>query len=327
MTEIMNASATPDLGIIIPCYNEEAVLNLLFQRLKDLPDHVNANLSFLFVDDGSRDSTWSLIENFCANNSHAAAIRLARNFGHQTAVSAGLANIDTELVGIMDADLQDPPEFFNEMIEAWREGNDVVYAVRTNRKEGPLLKFAYWLFYRLLKKVANIEIALDSGDFALLDKSVVDEMNNMPERNRFVRGLRGWVGFTQIGIPYERKSRAAGEPKYTFRKLLGLAMDGLISFSSLPLKLSGWLGWSAATVGFLYLLVELYKKLFGDQPPDGWASTIALITFFGGVQLIMLGIIGQYLGRVFEEVKQRPVYVAREKAGWISDQELKQPGK
>lgn len=316
----------PELTIIIPCYNEESVLPLLFDRLTSLPKHVDAEIKYLFIDDGSKDQTWNLLASYSDENPSAAAIKLSRNFGHQTAVSAGMANIKSGLVGIMDADLQDPPEFFQDMIQAWRNGADVVYAIRKNRKENFILKIAYWFFYRLLKKMANIEIALDSGDFALMDEKVVEWMNTMPEHNRFVRGIRGWVGFNQVGIEYNREARAAGKPKYTLSKLISLAMDGLISFSSLPLKLSGWIGFLAALFGFIVLLYELIKFYFGSAP-SGWASTFAAIVFFGGVQLFMLGIIGQYLGRIFDEVKQRPIYVSQTASGWLKDQNLIQPGK
>lgn len=305
------------LGLVIPCYNEQQVLPLLFERLLAFKEQLNMEVKVVFIDDGSRDTTWEQLFQFCEEHSFAAAIKLSRNFGHQTAVSAGLANIDTDLVGVLDADLQDPPELFIEMMSKVREGYHVVYAVRKNRKENVLLKFAYWLFYRILKKVANIDLALDSGDFCLMTRDVVYWINQMPEHNRFVRGLRGWVGFKQIGIPYDRAGRAAGETKYSLRKLMGLAMDGLISFSSLPLKISGWMGFFAAFLGIIYLGIEFIKFFFYEKPPSGWASLIGVIVFFGGVQLLMLGIIGQYLGRVFDEVKQRPIYIIEQKAGFL----------
>lgn len=305
------------LGLVIPCYNEQQVLPLLFERLLAFKEQLNMEVKVVFIDDGSRDSTWKQLFQFCEEHSFAAAIKLSRNFGHQTAVSAGLANMDTDLVGVLDADLQDPPELFIEMMSKVREGYHVVYAVRKNRKENVLLKFAYWLFYRILKQVANIDLALDSGDFCLMTRDVVYWINQMPEHNRFVRGLRGWVGFKQIGIPYDRAGRAAGETKYSLRKLMGLAMDGLISFSSLPLKISGWMGFIAAFLGIIYLGIEFIKFFFFEKPPSGWASLIGVIVFFGGVQLLMLGIIGQYLGRVFDEVKQRPIYIIEQKAGFL----------
>jgi len=306
------------LGLVIPCYNEELVLPLLFERLITFKSQIQQELKIIFIDDGSRDKTWEMLENFCSlHTENAAAIKLSRNFGHQTAVSAGLKYIQADVIGVLDADLQDPPELFIEMMKKVDEGFHVIYAVRQNRKENFILKFAYWLFYRILKKVANIDMALDSGDFCLMTKDVVYWINQMPEHNRFVRGLRGWVGFKQIGIPYDRAGRAAGETKYSFRKLMGLAMDGLISFSSVPLKFSGWLGVSAAIVGLLYLIEEFVKYFWFERPPSGWASMVGIIVFFGGVQLMMMGIFGQYLGRIFDEVKQRPIFIPEKMSGFL----------
>lgn len=305
------------LGIVIPVYNEELVLPLLFPRLQSIQKLAGYELFVVFVDDGSADKSWPMLEEFCSQNNFASAIKLSRNFGHQIAVSAGLSHADFDFIGVMDADLQDPPEFFENMLNKANQGFDVVYAVRKNRKESIFLKSAYWLFYRILKKVANIDLALDAGDFCLMSRSVVNQINAMPEHNRFVRGLRGWVGFRQVGITYERNSRAAGETKYPLTKLISLAMDGLISFSSLPLKISGWLGFFAAFLGVIYLSVEFIKFFFFQKPPNGWASMIGVVIFFGGVQLLILGIIGQYLGRVFDEVKQRPIFVAEKKIGFL----------
>ena len=307
------------LGIVIPVYNEELVLPLLFERLQSIYQTANYQLFVVFVDDGSVDKSWEMLDDFCSKNSFASGIKLSRNFGHQVAVSAGLSHSEFDYIGVMDADLQDPPEFFQNMLSKAVEGYDVVYAVRKNRKESVFLKSAYWIFYRLLKNVANIDLALDAGDFCLMSKAVVQQLNLMPEHNRFVRGLRGWVGFRQIGIPYERAGRAAGETKYPLTKLISLAMDGLISFSSLPLKISGWLGFLAAFLGVIYLSIEFVKFFLFQKPPNGWASMIGVVIFFGGVQLLMLGIIGQYLGRVFDEVKQRPIFVAEKKTGFLAN--------
>ncbi len=300
------------LSLVIPCYNEEDVLPLLTERLENLRNDIDGEVEFVFVDDGSKDKTWDLLSEYTSNKAHADAFRLSRNFGHQTAVSAGLQQTTGDLVAVIDADLQDPPEIIPDMIRKWETGFDVVYAVRKNRKENFILKFCYFLFYRLLKKMANIDVPLDSGDFSLMDKKVVDQINAMPEHNRFIRGMRGWVGFKQTGHEYERDGRAAGKPKYNFKKLLELAMDGMISFSSLPLRIAGWLGVFAALFGFIYLLIELIKMFFFQTPPGGWASTIAIIIFFGGIQLIMLGILGQYVGRIFDEVKNRPHFIISE---------------
>jgi glycosyltransferase involved in cell wall biosynthesis len=317
---------TAELGIVIPCYNEQEVLPELFARLEAYVEQRSGSTKLLFVDDGSHDDTWAMLQAFSDQHEYAAALQLSRNFGHQTAVSAGLANVEGDVVGIIDADLQDPPELFDDMLAKWEEGYEVVYAIRQQRKENPILRATYYFFYRLLRKIASVDIAVDSGDFALMDRSVVDWINRLGEHNRFIRGLRGWLGFKQVGVPYERQARAAGEPKYSLSKLFKLAMDGLISFSSLPLKISGWLGLAAALLGFLYLVVEFIKMIYFQRPPAGWPSLIAVVTFFGGVQLIILGIIGQYVGRIFDEVKGRPIFVSSGKSGWLKDREISQPG-
>jgi dolichol-phosphate mannosyltransferase len=314
------------LGIVIPCYNEEEVLPRLFERLENFVQQRSGATQILFVDDGSQDDTWDLLKSFTESHQYAAALQLSRNFGHQTAVSAGLANIQGDVIGVIDADLQDPPELFDQMLTKWEQGYQIVYAIRKQRKENPLLRATYFFFYRILRRIASVDIAVDSGDFALMDRKVVDWINRMGEHNRFIRGLRGWLGFKQIGLPYEREARAAGEPKYGLSKLLKLAMDGLISFSALPLKISGWLGLAAAMLGFIYLVVEMIKMVWFQRPPAGWPSLIAVVTFFGGVQLIILGIIGQYVGRIFDEVKGRPIFVSSGKSGWLSDEKIKQPG-
>lgn len=315
MTEHRSA-ATPALGVVIPCFDEQAVLPALFAELERFAARAPGPLWFLLVDDGSRDATPRLIDEQCARDPRFAAIHFSRNFGHQTAVSAGLAHVRGDVVAVLDADLQDPPDVVLQMIEKWREGYDVVYGVRQNRKEGVLLRACYAAFYRVMRKVANVDIPLDAGDFSLMDRRVVDLVNAMPEHNRFVRGLRGWVGFRQVGLPYDRAARAAGEAKYGFRKLFRLALDGLVSFSSLPLRLAAWLGLIASAIGFLLMLWALVAALFMEKTPPGWASTAVIVLFFGGVQLLMLGVLGEYLGRIFDEVKGRPHFVIASRAGW-----------
>lgn len=314
-------SARPEhftLGIVIPCYNEQEVLPKLIGALEYFISKASYPVRVLFVDDGSRDDTEQILNAACGSNSSFAYLRLSRNFGHQTAVSAGLAHIPGDVIGVIDADLQDPLDAIAQMVEKWREGYDVVYGVRKNRKEGALLRFAYAAFYRILKKMANIEIPLDSGDFCVMDRRVVDILNSMPEHNRFIRGLRGWVGFRQIGFPYDRAARAAGQTKYTFSRLFKLAFDGLVSFSTVPLKLASLLGLLAGGLGLLYLLYAIIVKMIDPAAPIGWASTIAIIIFFGGVQLMVLGIIGEYLGRIFDESKRRPLFLVDRTGDWLS---------
>jgi dolichol-phosphate mannosyltransferase len=224
-----------------------------------------------------------------------------------------------DVVGVIDADLQDPLSALAEMVEKWRAGYDVVYGVRKNRKEGALLRFAYAAFYRILKKMANIEIPLDSGDFCVMDRRVVDVLNAMPEHNRFIRGMRGWAGYRQIGHPYDRAARAAGQTKYNISRLLKLAFDGIISFSTVPLKFASLLGLLAGVIGLVYLIYAIIVKIADPAAPIGWASTIAVVIFFGGVQLLVLGIIGEYLGRIFDESKRRPLYIVDRRGGWLDE--------
>jgi dolichol-phosphate mannosyltransferase len=246
-------------------------------------------------------------------------VNLSRNFGHQVAISAGLDHSRGQIVAIMDADLQDPPEVLLRFIEKWRQGYAVVYAVRKQRKEGFLKRSAYALFYRTFHSIAEIEVPLDAGDFCLLDRCVVDVLVALPEHHRFLRGLRSWVGFKQIGIEYDRDERYGGKSKYSLWKLVQLALSGYVGFSSLPLRAATWCGFFSAGVGFMLILWALATKLLEVSSPHGWTSTIAAILFVGGVQLLMLGIIGEYLGRVYDEVRQRPLYIVQSRLGFAAD--------
>lgn len=308
----------PEMGLIIPCYNEELMVPQLLERLQTLARDWPCPLYVLFVDDGSRDNTYALLADACSQNANMACLRLSRNFGHQTAVAAGLAYARGDIVSIIDADLQDPPEFLLEMLAKWREGYDVVYGIRASRKEGVILRSAYTVFYRLLKKIANVDIPLDAGDFSLMDRKVVDHINSMPEHNRFIRGLRGWVGFRQIGLPYDRHARQAGEPKYNLCRLMNLAMNGIISFSSIPLQLASWFGALSSLLGLLLLIWVVLSGLLSGKTPPGWASLAVIILVFGGIQLIVLGIIGEYISRIFDEVKRRPHFIVGDIQGWAA---------
>jgi dolichol-phosphate mannosyltransferase len=250
------------------------------------------------------------------------AISLARNFGHQTAVSAGIHYTEADAVIVLDADLQDPPEELARFIGVWKSGFDVVYAVRQKRKENWVKRTAYWLFYRLMSRIASFEVPQDSGDFCLMDRKVVQVLKAMPERNRFVRGLRAWAGFKQTGIAYERHARAAGAPKYSFRKLCRLAFDGICSFSTAPLRLVFYLGLWVSLISFLGILFTLSQKIFADfyarhgfPPVQGFTTIVISILFLGGIQLISLGIMGEYIGRIFDEVKRRPPWIIQASAG------------
>jgi dolichol-phosphate mannosyltransferase len=316
----MNDART--ISLVVPCYNEEAVLPQLFARVTHAAETWGVAWEVVCVDDGSRDSTWDLLAAQHGRDPRWRAVRFARNFGHQIAVSAGLYHATGKAVVVIDADLQDPPEEVHRFIAKWREGFDVVYAVRRKRKEGGVKRLGYWAFYRLLDRLVSFQIPLDSGDFCLMDRRVVDVLNAMPERKRFVRGLRAWSGFRQAGVAYERHARAAGEVKYTLRKLISLALDGILSFSTVPLRLASMLGLAVASVSLLGILFTLAQRLFRDffeglglAPVPGFATIVISILFLGGVQLICLGILGEYLGRVYEEVKRRPLWTIADTAG------------
>jgi dolichol-phosphate mannosyltransferase len=263
----------------------------------------------VFVDDGSTDGSAQRLAELAEEDGHVRVVQLARSFGHQAAVSAGLDYAVGRGVIVMDADLQDPPEVLPQYIKEWRAGYEVVYAVRENRKEGWLQDKAYRLFYRLLRRVADIDIPLDAGDFCIMDRRVVDLLCAMPERTRFVRGIRSWIGFRQKGLPYERQARGAGKSKYTFRRLVLLAMNGFVSFSHTPLRAASVLGLLISAVAFFLALFYTVKKIVVGLHPPGFATLITAILFMAGVNLITLGVMGEYVGRIFDEVKRRPLYV------------------
>lgn len=303
------------LSAVVPVYNEAAIVPALADRLRGGLDAAGLAWEAVLVDDGSTDGSF---EALCA--AHAAdgrfkVIRLARNFGHQVAISAGLEHAQGDAVIILDGDLQDPPELVPDLVAQWRQGWDVVYAVRRTRQETWLKRIAYLVFYRLLRLLARLDMPLDTGDFCLMDRAVVNVVVNMRERNRFVRGLRTWVGFSQVALPFDRSARAGGESKYTMRKLLRLAFDGLIGFSYFPLRLGTMLGICAAGASFLGILVLLYLWTFTDRVVPASAPTVIVVLFLGGVQLITLGLIGEYVGRIYDEVRQRPLFVVRDRVG------------
>jgi dolichol-phosphate mannosyltransferase len=305
----------PVISVVIPVYNEAQNLPLLFRRLQATLGTLNDTWEIVFVDDGSMDTGIKFLRELASTDARITLVELSRNFGHQVAISAGLAYARGEGVIIMDADLQDPPEVLPQFIDKWREGYDVVYAIRQKRKERFFKRLAYAVFYRLLKQLATIDIPLDVGDFCLMDRRVVDLLLSMPERNRFVRGIRSWVGLNQIGIAYERQARNAGISKYNFRRLLYLALDGLVSFSFIPLRMITVLGFSISGISLgLAVFYALKRVLVGLSPP-GFASLMVVNFFFAGVQLITLGVIGEYVGRIFIEVKRRPLYVVRRVVG------------
>ena len=310
------------ISIVLPCYNENETLDELQRRINLAGQAWNEPFEVILVDDGSQESTWLKIVSLCDSDPRWRAIRFSRNFGHQTAVSAGIANAIGDAVVVMDSDLQDPPEVVSNFIEHWREGYQVVYGVRRKRKEGWFKRASYFTFYRLLANLAERDIPLDAGDFCLMDRCVVDTLNQMPERKRFVRGLRAWAGFRQIGVAYERHARAGGEPKYSIRDLFALAFDGLLAFSTKPLRMASYFGLLVSSVAFLGVIFTLVQRIFAESfgaiglpPAPGFATIVISILFLGGVQLISLGVLGEYIGRIYEEIKGRPKWVIQETVG------------
>lgn len=308
-------SDRPRLSIVVPVHNEAENLPELYGRLSRVLTEVGSPYEIIVINDGSTDGSLPLLRDLHANDPRVKVVNMARNFGHQIAISAGLDYARGEAIVMMDADLQDPPEVIPEFIRKWNEGYQVVYGTRRERKENIFKRVAYALFYRLLRKVSTVDIPLDAGDFSLVDARVADVMRSMPERARFVRGLRSWVGFKQIGIEYPRSSRYSGRSNYTFSKLVKLALDGLISFSMLPLRIVTYMGISIAAVSFLAAMYYLGGRLMSNTTIPGFATTIIIMLFLGGVQLVTLGIIGEYVGRMYEEVKARPMYVVGETIG------------
>jgi polyisoprenyl-phosphate glycosyltransferase len=304
-----HAADAPELSVVVPFFNEQENVAEMYRRLSKALLPIVSPYELVFVNDGSRDATSSILEDLQAKDPHVTAIDLSRNFGHQAAISAGILHARGRCVAVMDGDLQDPPEVLPEFIRAWRAGYDVAYAVRTQRKEGLFKRAAYHSFYRLLALISDIDIPIDSGDFCVMDRKVVSALNDLPERTRFVRGLRTFVGFKQIGIEYERDARAAGRPKYTFRALMRLAIDGLVSFSTYPLRLSVYAGFVTAFLALLLTLWVLFDAVSQRSAPRGWASTLVIVIFMGSIQLISVGIIGEYISRIFVEAKQRPSFV------------------
>lgn len=308
------------ISIVIPIYNEEENIDNLYARLTVSAPTWKENYEIVLVDDGSSDNSLAMMRDYAQKDSHVRVIKLSRNFGHQPAISAGIQEAKGDAIVIMDGDLQDPPEELHRFLDKWREGYDVVYAIRTKRKEGIFKKAAYKTFYRLLAWISDIDIPLDSGDFCVMDRKVVNAIvKEMPEQVRFVRGLRAYVGFKQIGVTYERAERAAGEAKYTFKKLMELALDGLFGFSSFPLRMATYLGFIIAIpsflIGIFFVLHRLIGfKIFGHSPEEtpGTATLAVGMYFLGGVMLIILGILGEYIGRIYIEVKRRPFFVIDE---------------
>ena len=302
--------AEPRVSIAIAIFNEAAVLPELLRRTTAVLDQLPGRHEFVLVDDGSSDDSWQILESAAARDPRIKALALSRNFGHQIALSAALDHVTGDVAIVMDGDLQDPPEAVPTLLEQYQQGYDVVYVRRVNRKESWWLRSCYWVFYRLLAFLSSTKLPLDAGDFGLMSRRVVDEIRRMPEHHRYLRGMRTWVGFRQIGVPLERPARHAGITKYSPMRLFKLASDGIFAFSIVPLRAAAAVGAVAMLISIAYSLYAVYAK-FWRGTPQGFTALILAITFLSGVNLFFLGIIGEYVGRIYEEAKGRPHYVVR----------------
>ena len=320
------------ISIIVPCFNEAAVLPMLFERLQSTAPSWGVDYEVICVDDGSSDRTWALLQEQNRRDARWRGLSFARNFGHQTAVSAGLHFATGDAVVVIDADLQDPPEAIAPLLAKWRAGFEVVYATRRQRRDPLLKRTLAWGFYRVLSRLTPLSLPADAGDFCLLDRRVVNVIKSLPERNRYLRGLRTWCGYRQTSVAFDRAERAAGRPQYTLKKSFKLAMDGLFSFSAAPLRLATYLGLWVSGFAFFGVVFTLAQKLFASQfakiglaPGAGFPTIVISILFLGGVQLICLGILGEYIGRIYDEVKGRPLWVIRESAGLTAPEKAAPP--
>ncbi|MFN7978708.1 MAG: glycosyltransferase family 2 protein [Vicinamibacterales bacterium] len=312
-------STLPLLSVVVPVFNESAVLPAFLERASAAFAAIpGVDYELVFVDDGSRDDSFAQLSARAARDPHVRVVKFSRNFGHQIAITAGVDHARGDCVVVIDADLQDPPEVVGRMVDQWRAGFDVVYGVRETREGESTMKLATAaLFYRLLTRLTNIQIPTDVGDFRLMSRRAVNELSRLREKDRFVRGLVSWIGFKQTGVLYNRDKREAGETKYPYRKMIRFALDGITSFSTVPLRLATWMGYIAALLAVMYLFYVLIMRFLGHTI-EGWAGIMVAMLFMGSVQLICLGILGEYLGRVFNEVKPRPMYVVEELVAAVS---------
>jgi len=299
-----------DISIVVPLYNEEAVFEKLIDRITAVIDNTRFSCEVILINDGSKDNTAVLVDEICKRDKRFTGVLLSRNHGHQLAVSAGLTYVrGTKGAMIIDGDLQDPPELVNDFYTLLESGYDVIYAVRKNRKESFFKKLAYSSYYRLQKKISNFNIPIDSGDFSMLSKRVVDNINGMPEQSRYLRGMRAWVGFKQIAFEYDRDERQAGETKYSWSKLFELAFNGIFNFSDFPVRIITRLGFMTVVFSLIYFSYNIYRKIYYNDVPQGFSATILAIILFSGVQLISLGLIGEYVLRIYNQVRNRPLFI------------------
>jgi len=305
-------------SVVAPCWNEEGNLHELYRRASEVLEQTGENWELVLINDGSTDNTLELIKELHAADPRIHYVDFARNFGHQIAVTAGMNYAQGEAVILIDADLQDPPELILEMIEKWKEGYQVVYAIRSERQGETWFKlFTAKLFYRIIYRITDVNIPLDTGDFRLMDRKVVDRLKEMKEHRRFIRGMTSWVGFKQTGVYYVREERFAGETKYPLRTMMKFAIDAITGFSYFPLQLATWIGFSIGILSALFIVVVIIARLSGNQETfEGQATTLIMVLFLGSIQLISLGIAGEYLGRIYDEVRGRPLYVVNDTAGF-----------
>jgi dolichol-phosphate mannosyltransferase len=301
------------MSVVVPCYNEEAVIEATHNRLCGVLEEEEVDVEIIYVDDGSQDATLSLLRDLHDSDERVQVVSLSRNYGHQVAITAGTDYAQGDAVVVIDADLQDPPEVIPRMIKKWREGVDVVYGKRKQREgEGAFKLWTAKAFYRFINWIARVDIPLDTGDFRLMDRRVVEAFLDMPERDRFVRGMVSWLGFEQEPVEYERAPRHAGETKYPLSEMVEFATDGILSFSTAPLKIATWAGFLASGFSVIGIIYALVLRLFTDIWVPGWTALFISILFLGGLQLISLGIIGEYVGRIYGETKRRPLYLVQD---------------
>jgi glycosyltransferase involved in cell wall biosynthesis len=325
LPEAGGREATPDYSFVIPAYNEQEILPALYERLTPVLEQLDGTAEVILVDDGSRDGSFGRMLEMSARDPRFKVLQLSRNFGHQAAITAGLDFAIGKAVIVMDADLQDPPEVVLAMAERWREGFEIVYAVRTERRgEKRFKRMTAAAFYRLLRKVSPVDIPADVGDFRLVDRKALDAYKTLREADRYLRGMFSWVGFRQIGVPYERAERLAGETKFPLRRMMTFAIDGIVSFSIAPLRLALALGFIVSAASFLYGFIAVLLNVSGAFTVPGWTSVIFVTSLLGGVQLIVLGVVGEYVGRTYGEAKNRPLYIVRESVGLSETAQLEQ---
>ncbi len=308
----MQRNTSPQINIIVPLYNEEAVFESLVDRLINVMNSTKLKVSVIMIDDGSSDGTPYLMEKLSKQDYRFNSIFLSRNFGHQIALTAGLSYVNaSDAAFIIDGDLQDPPELLDEFYSKLIKGYDIVYAIRTKRKESFFKRVAYKTFYRILKRVSNIEIPLDSGDFSMISRKVVDNLNQMQEESRFIRGMRSWIGYKQKGVIYERENRKAGKSKYSLKTLTLLALNGIFNFSEYPIRFITSIGILAILISFIYLGIAIAEKIFFNSIIEGFTGLVFIVALFGGVQLVSIGILGEYIVRIFFQTKQRPLFIVK----------------